>query len=141
MIAMIENYIPMIESGKAPRVKQDLSRRTEYSQRSPKDGLIDWNKPTTDLYNFIRAQTRPYSGAFTYYRNEKITIWRAEPLFGDVIPKNLRRGVAGQVLGLIAESNGIAVATKDEDVPLLITEISVDGRDYDDAADYGVGDR
>lgn len=35
-----------------------------HPQRSPDDGLINLNLPSTDLYNFIRAQSAPYPGAF-----------------------------------------------------------------------------
>jgi methionyl-tRNA formyltransferase len=35
-----------------------------YPQRNPEDGEIDLNKPSFELYNFIRAQSFPYPGAF-----------------------------------------------------------------------------
>lgn len=43
---------------------QDMSQRTVYPQRSPEDGLIDMNKSAQEIYNFIRAQSCPYPGAF-----------------------------------------------------------------------------
>lgn len=43
---------------------QDKSRIEVFPQRSPDDGEIDWNLPARDLYNFIRAQSSPYPGAF-----------------------------------------------------------------------------
>ncbi|MFZ9035190.1 MAG: methionyl-tRNA formyltransferase [Francisellaceae bacterium] len=47
------NYIP-----------QDKSRIEVYPQRNPDDGEIDLSKPSIDIYNFIRAQSAPYPGAF-----------------------------------------------------------------------------
>jgi methionyl-tRNA formyltransferase len=35
-----------------------------FPQRTPADGEIDLTKPAKDLYNFIRAQSSPYPGAF-----------------------------------------------------------------------------
>lgn len=46
-------------------------------RRTPKDGLIDFNKDAKEVYNFIRAITRPYPGAFTYFSGGKLKIWNA----------------------------------------------------------------
>lgn len=35
-----------------------------YPQRKPEDGEIDFSKTSIELYNFIRAQSSPYPGAF-----------------------------------------------------------------------------
>lgn len=43
---------------------QDKSRITVYPQRTPEDGEIDFTKSAIELYNFIRAQSAPYPGAF-----------------------------------------------------------------------------
>jgi methionyl-tRNA formyltransferase len=47
-------------------------------KRRPEDGLIDWNRPVSRIYNWIRALTRPYPGAFTYLDGRKITIWKSK---------------------------------------------------------------
>jgi len=44
--------------------KQDTSNRKIYSQRKPEDGEIDLNMSSYKLYNFIRAQSSPYPGAY-----------------------------------------------------------------------------
>jgi methionyl-tRNA formyltransferase len=44
--------------------KQEKSRIEIYPQRKPSDGEIDFQKPAIDIYNFIRAQSDPYPGAF-----------------------------------------------------------------------------
>ena len=43
---------------------QDKADIKIYPQRTPEDGKIDWNKPAIEIYNFIRAQSDPYPGAF-----------------------------------------------------------------------------
>lgn len=45
-------------------------------KRLPEDGLIKWNEHSAvTLYNFIRALTKPYPGAFFYWNGKKIYIW------------------------------------------------------------------
>lgn len=44
----------------------------------PEDGKIDWNKSNIEILRFINAFNKPYSGAFCYYKSEKIIIWDAE---------------------------------------------------------------
>lgn len=48
-----------------------------YPKRTPEDGLIDWTKSIDDIYALIRAVSKPYPGAYTYYNDSKLTIWKA----------------------------------------------------------------
>lgn len=43
---------------------QDKQAIRVYPQRTPKDGELDLSLPSNALYNFIRAQSSPYPGAF-----------------------------------------------------------------------------
>ncbi|CAN5394502.1 methionyl-tRNA formyltransferase [soil metagenome] len=43
---------------------QDKSKIKVFPQRKPDDGEIDLSKPAKELYDFIRAQSSPYPGAF-----------------------------------------------------------------------------
>jgi methionyl-tRNA formyltransferase len=62
----------------APRRKQDHELATYGSPRRPEDGRISWNQPASEIYNFIRAQTRPYPGAFTHLDEGRVLrIWQA----------------------------------------------------------------
>jgi methionyl-tRNA formyltransferase len=70
--------LPEIEEGRAPRIPQDLSQRTEYPQRSPEDGKIDWSRSAEEIRNFIRAQSRPYPGAFSYIGTDKVSVLEAK---------------------------------------------------------------
>ncbi|WP_193337139.1 methionyl-tRNA formyltransferase [Devosia beringensis] len=46
--------------------------------RIPADGRIDWTWPAKRVHDFIRAQTKPYPGAFTTLPDgRKLTIWSA----------------------------------------------------------------
>ena len=57
------------------RSQLELSDKDIYPQRNPEDGRVDWNKTSKQIYNFVRAQTRPYPGAFTHYKEYKVIIW------------------------------------------------------------------
>ncbi len=75
---ILRQYIPRLREGKAPRIPQNNEAATQFPQRKPDDGLIDWKSQTAkQIHNWIRAQTRPYPGAFTYLGTEKVSIWRA----------------------------------------------------------------
>lgn len=59
-------------------INQNENEITVNKQRRPNDGLIDWSKSSKDCYNWIRAQTFPYPGAFTFYKNKKIYLWKSK---------------------------------------------------------------
>lgn len=52
-------------------------------KRIASDGEIDWGRSCYEVYNFIRALTKPYPGAFSYVDDkDKIFIWSAIPIKG-----------------------------------------------------------
>lgn len=57
---------------------QDKSKIIVYPARSPEDGLIDWSWDKKRIKDFIRAQTKPYPGAFTIINGKKVIIWDSE---------------------------------------------------------------
>ncbi len=50
-----------------------------YPKRSEHDGLIDWTWSAQQITNWVRAQTHPYPGAFTFLDNQRYSIWRCGP--------------------------------------------------------------
>ena len=66
---MTEKVIKDIKKNKKP--KKQLSKNVRYmKQRSDIDGQIDWvNMNSKDVFNLVRAVSKPYPGAF--YKNEK----------------------------------------------------------------------
>jgi methionyl-tRNA formyltransferase len=82
-LALIDGCIPLMLEGRAPRIPQDGRRASSWPRRIPADGIIDWETRAQYLYDWIRAQTRPYPGAFTYLGDVKLIIWRAVPVEAD----------------------------------------------------------
>jgi methionyl-tRNA formyltransferase len=58
--------------------QDDSINPTYYPKRTPEDSLIDWNQDVYVLERFIRAVTRPFNGAFTFFEDKKITILDAQ---------------------------------------------------------------
>lgn len=79
-LELIKNYIPIIASGNAILMPQNEKNRRVFRQRSPSDGLIEWQKSADEIYNFIRAQTKPYPGAFTSLNGIFLRVWSASKI-------------------------------------------------------------
>lgn len=118
---LIQTYYPLLEGGRAPRIPQDHSRATYTRRRHPEDGVIDWRKTSLSIYNWIRALTSPFPGAFTSWEGRKVVIWESELLKG-------YRARAGTHPGEILDSlkgKGMVVATGD--YGMLIKRVEFDG--------------
>jgi methionyl-tRNA formyltransferase len=98
--------LPGIFRPTAAGIEQDHKRATWVPQRRPEHGLIDWSRSAVQIQRWIRAQSRPYPGAFTYSGIQKVTIWRAtastEP------PASPRAVVAGGIVAC-GDGNGLLV--------------------------------
>jgi methionyl-tRNA formyltransferase len=77
---LIREYVPQLLARTAPRIPQDPLRASVWHRRRPEDGIIDWETRAPYLHDWVRAQTRPYPGAFTFLGDEKIVVWRARPV-------------------------------------------------------------
>lgn len=76
-VELIEDVFPRMLTGEARAIPQDHTRATFCTPRTPADGLIDWTWPAHRVLRFVRGQSRPYPGAFTYADALRITVWRA----------------------------------------------------------------
>ncbi|MEZ0372570.1 MAG: methionyl-tRNA formyltransferase [Candidatus Sericytochromatia bacterium] len=97
---LLSRHLPELAAGRARFMPQDETLRRIMPQRAPSDGLIDWRLSAKRLYNFIRAQTRPYPGAFGLIGQTRLTIWAARPVAAGegpaaAIPGQLFRGSSG----------------------------------------------
>ena len=77
---LIREYVPRLLQRSAPRISQDPRRASTWHKRVPTDGIIDWETRAEYLYDWVRAQTHPYPGAFTWLGDEKLIVWRARPI-------------------------------------------------------------
>jgi methionyl-tRNA formyltransferase len=79
-VELTRELVPQLIARGAPRIPQDPSRASSWPRRSPADGIIDWETRAPYLYDWVRAQTRPYPGAFTFLGEEKVIVWGARPV-------------------------------------------------------------
>jgi len=78
-VDMLAEILPLVRQGRMPRIRQDGETATVMPRRRPDDGLIDWGKDARRLYDWVRALTHPYPGAFTWLDGRKLYVWRAFP--------------------------------------------------------------
>ena len=73
----LDELLPSLNNGTLEPKVQDHSKATYVGQRKPKDGLIDWTRPAEEIDRLIRATSRPLPGAFSYFSEDKIVIWKS----------------------------------------------------------------
>lgn len=75
---IITQVLPLVESKKLQTTHNDSRYFPCYPKREPKDGFFTFDRCSLDIYNWIRAQTKPYPGAFFIEDNNKITVWKSK---------------------------------------------------------------
>jgi len=117
VLETLEGFYPKLLTGAAPRHPQDHSKATYAAQRRPEDGLIDWNKSAARIHKEIRAQTRPYPGAFCYDRaGRRIRIWSSKRFEFDYYGTP----------GLVAETDGEEVIVTCGQGALVLKEVQAE---------------
>lgn len=126
---LVSKAVGLIGSGKAEKVSQDPFAGSYFPRRKPEDGNIDWSWTARDIYNFIRALTHPYPGAFTSSSGKRVHIWQAEN------PKDKKARVSpvtGLVFGKTA-GGGIKVTTRDSFI--IVTRVQIEHENEKNAAE------
>lgn len=111
--------------GTAKHTPQNHKEATYASLRRPEDGLINWTQNATTIHNFIRAQSRPYPGAFTILNGQKIII------HGSQVFPNKYFCVPGQV---IQKHGDRALIGCGGNTAIWVHDISIDNQPQDTAA-------
>lgn len=104
-IDILKTHYPKLLSGEIVKIRQRAVSASYCAQRIPEDGRINWEWPAHRVYNFIRAQTYPYPGAFTLLHGQQLTIWKATLL------KGVYYGTPGQVACI--NPNGVTIICGD----------------------------
>ena len=96
---MLLQHLPALKAGRAPRRPQDESAATVMPRRRPEDGRIDWGRDSHSLFNWVRALTHPYPGAFTFHDGRKLFLWNVMlgDAAGDAPPGRLVEGLDGSM--------------------------------------------
>lgn len=90
---LLRKVLPKIMDGSIEPIKQNEDEATYLLKRTPEDGLIDWKEPVEKIHRLIRAVSKPYPGAFSYFDGKhKIIFWKA-----DYINNDRYIGIPGQI--------------------------------------------
>ncbi|MHB9098560.1 MAG: formyltransferase [Syntrophales bacterium] len=114
---LLDELLPLMKEGRAPRTHQDITRGSYFGGRRPEDGRIDWRWPAERIYNLVRAVTEPYPGAFCALPDgTPLTIWWA-------VPEEGRQTYAADAPGMVRiEDTGVVVSAGQGRLRLLNLE-------------------
>lgn len=114
--------IKMIQNGEAGRLKQkEIDAVGMYcGMRQPGDEVIDWSQTSREVFNFIRALSKPGPQAMSWVNGKSISINKARMVFGSHRYKN----IVGQVIGKTQDG----FFCKTGDTMLEIIDYTYDGK-------------
>ena len=120
-LEMLDRNMPALLAGGAKLMPQDHSAATYTAKWTPADARIDWRKSARQIYNLIRATTRPYPGAFTTIDGRKLTIWSA------AMPATSRRFASHAPGRVVERLEGVGCAVLTGDGVILVKEAQFEG--------------
>jgi methionyl-tRNA formyltransferase len=116
--AAIDELLPALEAGTAPRVPQDESRATTRRKRTDDDRRLDWRLPSRLLHDLVRGLARPYVGALARFDGADLLVWRTR-----VPDEPLPAAAAALAPGTIIAVDGESVDVRTGDGHLLLLEL------------------
>lgn len=122
--AILES-VELIKQGKAPRIPQDDSQATYEKLYTEEDAVIDWNRPSAEIYNLIRG-TNPQPGASTRYGGITLKIFDSELL------SDTAQGKPGEMTNV--SDKGFTVAAGDGSI--LVKRVQAKGSPKVAAAEF-----
>ncbi len=123
---MIGEILQSLSASEIPGIPQDEREATVMPKRTPDDGIIDWSRSALELFNWVRALTHPYPGAFTFLQEGRLFIWEvrvahfSEATNGVSDSKDVSPGT------VVSTSDGIAVLTGGMEL-VTIHRLSLEG--------------
>jgi methionyl-tRNA formyltransferase len=117
--AMLRAFLPAWLQGKVELRPQPEGEASYCGLRLPEDGRIDWRWSGQRIHDFIRAQSRPYPGAFTSMADgRRLIVYRSRPE-----PRRFM-GVPGAVVE-IGEKHVVVAAGQGA---LRLIEVEIEGQ-------------
>lgn len=119
-----------MESGKVHPVAQDNSRASLAPILKKEDGLIDFNRPVTEIVNCLRG-FQPWPGAYTSFRGKNLKVINARP----------SSGIEGLTPGELQVVDGKLFAGSGDSTALELVELQLEGKKAVAARDFLSGHR
>jgi len=115
---MVYDFLNSWLTGAIKFTKQPSEIPSYCGLRQPEDGIIDWHRRAANVHDFVRAQSKPYPGAFSYLPDgRKLTILKT------VEEERVFYGVPGGVVEVTPDH--VVVACGDGAIRLV--EVEIDG--------------
>lgn len=114
--SLLIRAVLLIKEGKVRAVKQNTIHPVGMycGIRGSGDEIINWNQPSRDVFNFVRALCTPGPQAVTYSEQQEININKVRI----VLSAPIYKGIPGQVLSK-TKDNTFYVKTKDSFVEII----------------------
>jgi methionyl-tRNA formyltransferase len=123
--------IPLVETGNAPRLKQDKALATMTKKLRKEDGHIIWDRPQREIEAHIRAMT-PWPSAYAWIPQENDH--KMLKIFTTIISRRAK-GKPGEIMRV--DRHGVLVAAKVGG--LLLREVQLEGKKRMHAAEFARG--
>ncbi len=116
-------------SGELKPQKQCCEGVTIAKKFNKQDGLIDWNRTSTEIHNQVRSMV-DFPTAYTMFNEKLLKIIETK-----VVSKDCEKNVCGEII--CVSKNGIEVNTKEG--TLLITKVKPESKGVMNAFDFANG--
>jgi methionyl-tRNA formyltransferase len=73
----LDRWLPRLLAGEWNPIPQDEAAASFWGRRAAEDGWIDWTVSAAAIARLVRTASHPYPGAYTYFRDRKLFVWRA----------------------------------------------------------------
>ncbi|MEF8855772.1 MAG: methionyl-tRNA formyltransferase [Haloarculaceae archaeon] len=110
-----EEVLPRFYEGGTAGEEQNHEEATYTHPRRPDMGIIDWTDSAVAVHNFVRGQSHPYPGAFTYHEMTKVTAW-----YSRIEDETVTRAAPGVVLRTGDDPDEIVVQCGEGTVGLTV---------------------
>ena len=91
--------------------EQEHKNAFYFEKRDPSDGIIDWQSDANEILKLIRATSKPFPNAYTFFENNKVFIKKAK------ISDHPIKGVIGKILRV--NDSSFLVQCKDGIIEIL----------------------
>jgi methionyl-tRNA formyltransferase len=116
--------VRQMADGTARLRPQDPSAASFFHSRSDREFRIDWQRPRTEVWNLIRAQSDPFPNAHTTLSGSRLSVKRAH------LSRRTYSGTPGRIF-TITEDEGVVVVcgptAGDRNQGLVLDEVTLDG--------------
>ena len=104
MVDIISNNIENLKNNNFSLKRQKKIKPSYYPKRTPQDGALDLNFNVDLIVRHIKAQTRPFSGAFSFYKRKKIIFWKVNIFQTEKENPKIKKFKNGEIVEVFSET-------------------------------------